>query len=131
MFNRVLTAEEVDHIYRETRPAVKPEIFADKDLVIDKIVTPHTEFNGRKITLQEWPQLSIDAQRQLLLQLKEYSVDELQMISAELLPILSQAINEWPISRMATGLLLKFDNEQAKTILQEQALPLFYTKNAG
>lgn len=117
MFDRALTADEVDQLYSATRPAVEPQVFAADAIVID----------GSKITLKELSTVSVNDRRRTLEQLEIRNTKELQSMSAELMPILATTVRSPQTRRVAASLLVKLDDDEAREILTD-ALPLLIRK---
>lgn len=104
MFDRALSADEVEQLYGGTRPSIEPHVFAEDAIVID----------GSEITLKALPSASEEDQRRVLEQLEARTSEELQQVSEELEPILVRALKRPQTCRAAASLLVKLDDDAAR-----------------
>jgi hypothetical protein len=122
MFDRALTSDEIDHLHSATRPTVEPHVSAADAIVID----------GKEISLDQLPAVSVDDRRRALEQLETRPAEELQPMSAELMAILVTGLKSPQTGRVAASLLMKLDDDEARAILAA-ALPLLVreTQDSG
>ena len=120
MFDRALEPAEVTGLYEATMPMARPRVFSDEAIVID----------GREIALDELSTAPVDDQRRALEVLEQRPAEEVQKMSQELLPILTEALEIWPTRRVAVNLLVKLDGDQTRAALRE-ALPLLVEAMQG
>ncbi len=112
MFDRALSARQVESLYSKTHPTIKPAVFPDDAIIV----------KGKQVTLAQLYSLPAEQRRLALEEIEKRQSAEIQKMSAELLPVLQQAVKDWQTCRAAVTLLDRLESIKADAVLS-QCLP--------
>lgn len=121
-FDRVLSNDEVRDLHRRTQPGVEPKRFAPDALVIDQVHYQNASVGGREVHLEQWAGFSSIERRQVLEALGRWGDAMLRQRAAELMPVLSTALEEPNSREYAVQLLIRLKSKAAQSA-QQAALP--------
>ena len=114
-FDRALSPSEVRGLYDVSRPEMEPAVPDSSAIVLDH----------REIPLETLPREPSGIRRRALEDLLGRGSQHIRGLSAELLPLLGEELEDWWTRGAAVRLLVELDSEDSRAVLRDRALPLF------
>lgn len=116
-FDRALSAREVANLHQATRPTALPKVFSQDAIVVDQ----------REIRVRDLPAASLDDRRRAFEALNTWKPERLQSLADSLLPALTRGLLDPGNCRLAAGLLVRLNHEQARVALRSAVPTLVRT----